>query len=123
MINYDSVGKQIKIERTRQGLTQDKVAIPAGISASHLSDIERGRTKPSFQTLLNIANVLHVSLDYLFCFEADNPKSHEFAKNMISEELADCTRIELTFLYDIVTAAKQSLRTLYKNGDSGDVSI
>jgi len=117
MINYKTIGTQIKNERIKQDLLQQDVAKAAEISMPHYSDIERGETKPSFQALLNIANALHVSMDYILCYEADNPKSREFATNEIMDELADCTRTELTFLHDIVSVAKQNLRTLYKKED------
>ena len=114
MINYKTIGKQIKIERIKQDLTQQEVAKAAEISMPHYSDIERGETKPSFQTLLNIANVLHVSMDYILCYEADNPKSHGFATNEIMRELADCTRTELTLFHELIAVTKRNLRTLYK---------
>lgn len=62
--------------RNQAGLTLKEAADGAGISLSYLSDLERGRTLPSLETLQSIANVygtggLYIAfgdagLEYLF---------------------------------------------------------
>jgi len=113
MLDYKTIGKQIKIERIKQDLTQEKVAELSDISVPHLSNIERGSTKVGLPTLVKIANVLQVSMDLLLCYEIDNPVSNEYVKNIVTADLADCTKQELTVLHDIVTVTKRNLRTLY----------
>jgi len=113
MLDYKTIGKQIKIERIKQDLTQEKVAELSDISIPHLSNIERGSTKVGLPTLVKIANVLHVSVDLLLCYEIDNSTSNEYVKNIVTADLTDCTKQELTLLHEIVIVTKRNLRTLY----------
>ena len=53
------------------GLTLDDLASQAGISASHLSRLERGQTLPSFQVLSDIAHVLGADVDEFVRLETE----------------------------------------------------
>ena len=55
-----TLGSGIRAERLRQGLTLTHLAERAGLSASALSQIERGVTDPSIGSLRRIAAVLQV---------------------------------------------------------------
>lgn len=54
-------GQRIRAERKKAGLTLEALAKEAGISAGHLSLIERNLATPSLVTLRNIASALKVS--------------------------------------------------------------
>jgi len=64
-IDYNSVGERIRNLRTSKNITQDQLSELLEINPSHLSNIERGRTKMSTDTLVNISRSLNVSIDYL----------------------------------------------------------
>lgn len=51
----------IKERREELDLSQKELAEKAGISQSFLCDIEQGRSKPSIDTALKIAEVLNIS--------------------------------------------------------------
>ena len=51
----------IKEKREELGLTQKELAEKAGITQSFLCDIEQGRSKPSIDTAVKIANALNIS--------------------------------------------------------------
>lgn len=51
------LGTQIKAARKSVGMTQGDLADKVGICRSHIGAIEHGRYKPSFETVLKIANV------------------------------------------------------------------
>lgn len=53
------------------GLTLDELSSQAGISASHLSRLERGQTLPSFQVLSDIAHVLGADVDEFVRLESE----------------------------------------------------
>lgn len=57
-----SVGPLIKQWRTRRRLSQLDLALEAGVSARHLSFVETGRSKPSEQMVLHLAEHLDVPL-------------------------------------------------------------
>lgn len=51
----------IKERREELDLSQKELAEKVGISQSFLCDIEQGRSKPSIDTALKIAEVLNIS--------------------------------------------------------------
>jgi DNA-binding XRE family transcriptional regulator len=53
----------IKVWREHRGLTQQQLADAAGISASHLSQIESGKQPGTADVLAAIAEALNLSLD------------------------------------------------------------
>ena len=51
----------IKEKRERLGISQKELAEKVGISQSFLCDIEQGRSKPSIDTAIKIAQALNVA--------------------------------------------------------------
>ena len=64
-MDYKSLGMRIRKRRKAMRMTQEELAQKLGLSLSFLGHIERGTRKASLETLVSIANVLDVSLDYL----------------------------------------------------------
>ena len=60
------IGEQLRRLRTRRGLSLRALAAEAGVSATLLSQIERGVTEPSLATLRRLAGVFGASLATLF---------------------------------------------------------
>ena len=58
------IGSEIRRLRREQGWTLDDLAEQAGLSASHLSRMERGLTVPSFTVLAGLGQALGVSLEH-----------------------------------------------------------
>ena len=58
MISKDEIGKRIKKIREEQHFTLKNVEAKAGISATHISEIERGKTSPTIGALIRIADAL-----------------------------------------------------------------
>ena len=66
------IGDQIKILRTKQGLTQDALARKCDIPYTTLTKIEANViTKPSIQTVVKIAAGLDISIDQLLKWYED----------------------------------------------------
>jgi transcriptional regulator with XRE-family HTH domain len=59
VISKDEIGKRIKKVREEQHLTLKNVEAKAGISATHISEIERGKTSPTIGALIRIAEALN----------------------------------------------------------------
>jgi transcriptional regulator with XRE-family HTH domain len=117
MINYVEIGKQIKIERIRQDITQEQLAEMCKISVSHVSSIECGRTKLGLTVLVQIASALKMSTDVILCQSVDSPASKTVLSNNIANILADCSQYEMIFIEEIVRAATSSWKKLAeKNG-------
>ena len=58
-------GVRLKTIRLIYGLTQEKLAEDLNISWNHLSKIERGERRCSFELLIAISSRYGISLDYL----------------------------------------------------------
>lgn len=63
-MGLENLGRRIREERLKKGLTQEQLAEKVDISLNFMSLIENGKNM-SVQTLVNLANALDVSIDYL----------------------------------------------------------
>ena len=59
-----NVGERIRRVRREQGLTLKAVELRSGVSAAHLSEIERGVTSPTMGSLARVARALAKSIAY-----------------------------------------------------------
>ncbi len=57
-----AIGDNIRTERIRRNLTQERLHLDAGLSRWAVQEVEAGRSNPSLVTLLRIARVLDVPL-------------------------------------------------------------
>jgi transcriptional regulator with XRE-family HTH domain len=64
-IDNDAIGKRIREEREKLGLSREEFAEIIGLSDYYIGQLERGERQMSMPTLIKVANCLHVSLDYL----------------------------------------------------------
>lgn len=70
---YKKLALNIKKYGKLRGLTQENLADDIDIGINHMGKIEVAYSKPSFGTIIDIANALDISLKELFDF--DNPPS------------------------------------------------
>lgn len=59
------LGTRIAQRRVELRLSQKELANQAGISVTYLSELERNKRFPSARICVDIANTLHVPMDYL----------------------------------------------------------
>jgi transcriptional regulator with XRE-family HTH domain len=64
MVETNRVGKRIKKVREANYMTLKKLEAKAGISATHISEIERGKTSPTIKALVRIADALDKDTAY-----------------------------------------------------------
>lgn len=62
-IDYTAIGKRIQKARKKKRMTQRELAENVDISASHLSNIERGKKPVGLLTLLKICTALNITAD------------------------------------------------------------
>lgn len=60
-MDYTEIGKRIAHVRRARRMTQVEVENEAGLSHKYLSNIEHGRSIPSIDVLMQIADVLHTT--------------------------------------------------------------
>jgi len=71
-MNYTQLGKRIREERKKIGLTQSKLAEDIDISDAYMGQIERGERSLTLNTLVRLVNRLGISIDYLLKDYVDN---------------------------------------------------
>jgi transcriptional regulator with XRE-family HTH domain len=67
-------GRRLRLERERQNIGVRELSRQLDVSASMISQIERGRVMPSVNTLYSITSALGISLDDLFAREPVSPR-------------------------------------------------
>jgi transcriptional regulator with XRE-family HTH domain len=74
-MELNNLGKRIKSERQKLGITQEELAEKVDISKNFMSLIENGKNM-SVETLLKIANAFGVSVDYLLSDTIKTPSDN-----------------------------------------------
>ena len=64
-INCIALGKRICFYRLKFNITQEKLAALTNCSREYIAYLESGTKTPSLPTLIDLANVLHISVDDL----------------------------------------------------------
>lgn len=73
-LDYPLIAKRIKAARSAAGLTQEQLAEKINKTPNAVAKLEVNLMKPSLRTLINIANVLGIDLNYLL---SDSSASEE----------------------------------------------
>ena len=79
MFTLKEFGNRISMLRKLQNLTQDELAERIHVSKDHISRIERGIRACSLESLIDLAQELHTSTDYLLTGTGAN----DFAKEQL----------------------------------------
>lgn len=112
MIDYVSIGKQIKKNRLNRGMTQEVLAEQVNISIPHISRIENGSSSPSLQTLVDICNTLDITIDDLM--QDSLPAVKKRIGGRLESLLADCTTAEMNMIVNVVDVLLQEIREIRK---------
>lgn len=107
-LDYKAIGKRVKIARIKADMTQERLAELAGISPTHMSNIETGTTRVSLSAIVNLANALSVTSDDLLCDSVIKAKV-QFEQD-IAGVLQDCDEYEVRMIRDMAQALKETLR-------------
>ena len=62
-------GKNVKIERIKQDLTQEKLAEIMNVSQNYIANIERGKANMSLGKVLELAQDLNVDINTILDFK------------------------------------------------------
>ena len=81
----DNLGPNLKALRTRQGLSQRRLARNSGVSNATISLIEHGRTDPSMGLLKRILDAMGVSFADFFSSDTRQAEQYFFEQNELSE--------------------------------------
>ncbi len=73
----NDLSDRIRLLRISQSLNQKQLANQVGITQPFLSDIEKGKRRPSIEVLQKLCDALGCSADYLLNRSADGSKLEE----------------------------------------------
>ena len=59
------LGRNVRMHRQARGLSQEQLALEAGMKRSYLSELERGLRNPTVRALGRLAEALRVTPDVL----------------------------------------------------------
>lgn len=126
---YHNIGAQLRQVREKKGLTLVELGKLSGVSYTHISEIERGKTSPSLKTLEKLARVLDISTSYFLQVETAFSLGEKIRRlrekqNYTQQQLADKVGVSLSLIGQIETdRAKPALDTLEKIANIFGVSI
>ncbi len=88
-IDYEAMGSRIKSMRLSKGLLQTEVAKKLGLSQTHMSNLERGRTGITLENMAKLVDIFDCSIDYLVFGTPDrrNDAQDEFLRNCSIEDV------------------------------------
>lgn len=104
-LDFNKIGSRIRERRNALGRTQDYLANYLDVDASHISNIEHGRSKVSLTALMGISNALDCSIDYFLIAEYKDPAIP--TNNEIMQKLNNCssdTKEKLSGIIDILNS-------------------
>ena len=82
--NLTAVGERIRVRMEKLGIPRQGVAGLIGKAEKYYADIERGYCGMSMDTMLEIAECLGISLDYMIWGKADDGELPEDLRSLLS---------------------------------------
>ncbi|MCM1264743.1 MAG: helix-turn-helix domain-containing protein [Candidatus Gastranaerophilales bacterium] len=116
MNRENTFGRKLQQIRKSKGLTQEKLAELAGVHEKHISKLELGTYKPSFNTLSKVLsaldlNIEEVGLNLEKVSANDNPF---YIKSM--QILSNATEQELEFYYGLLKQGQKGAEIFNSKG-------
>ena len=105
-INYEMLGDRIRLIRTSRNYSQERLAEEASLTRETISRIEKGSLKPKLETLVDIALILNVPIDYLVSSKEED--EIDTGSDLI-RLLLDCNYTEKQILIDSIRSLKKIL--------------
>lgn len=109
ILDIRSLGVNVKKFREERGLTAESLAELAGVSKSHINNIESASTRASAEIIIRIANSLDVSVDVLI---ADSLSGENQKRARVMEYfyiLEGCEDWEARLINKMAQALKEEL--------------
>lgn len=111
-LNYRIIGTRIKTARLKRKLSQAELSEIIDLTPSYMSYIETASKSLSLTTLVQLANALGVSADYLLGDNLTTSKADPHDE--FFDLLKDCTTYEKRVIKEVA----QSVKTILRNNRS-----
>ena len=86
------LGARIAVLRRNAGLSQAEMAQILGVSPSTVGMYEQGRRQPAVETLVRLAELFHVSTDFLLTGRVETPQESAVIRQAATMTLADADK-------------------------------
>ncbi|MFZ5943854.1 MAG: helix-turn-helix domain-containing protein [Bacillota bacterium] len=126
---YENIGLQLRHIREEKKITLIELGKKSGVSYTHISEIERGKTCASLKTLEKLAKVLEIPTNYFFQLEesftlGDKIRRLREKQNLTQVQLAEKIGVSLSLIGQVETGrVKPALDTLQNIANVFGVSI
>jgi len=102
MDNKFNVGNKLQKIRTSLELSQEQVALRAGITTTYYGQIERNLKNPTIHVIEDICSAFNITLEDFFHIDTLD-KSSDLITEKILLQLQTCTEAEKTTIYNIIS--------------------
>lgn len=89
-----SCGERLRQLRSARALSQEQLALQAGITPAYLGLVERGQRNPTVNTIEALCNVLNISLSEFFSTEERKPAIQDDVTAQICFQLKGMSQAE-----------------------------
>ena len=103
-LDYKALAERLKTARVKKGYSQSKLAELCSVSTNTIGKLEISYTTVSLKTILTIANVLEIDINYLL--SDTQPESKQATDLFIESLLQDFTEKDKQLLIQVITAIK-----------------
>lgn len=103
-VNYHTVGERIRNYRLDKGITQEELAFRVNTSSAYISNIENAKKRPSLNKLIEISEVLGVTVNDLIYPHTENGSFTESSElsRMIALFPSDKQKVILSHMSAII---------------------
>ena len=107
-LDYSFIARRVKEARAAANLTQAELAERIDISTNAVAQLETDRMHPKLQTLLNIANVLQLDVNYFLRNTSEDISHKEIeVDRLLKGWINDLTFKDKIFLLHIIEGLKR----------------
>lgn len=99
-IDFNLIGKRIKIKRKEAKITQEKLAEKIDVTVGYVSQCERGISKINLEKLSEIADILNCDISYFVTESVIESK--EYLTEEYIEKYKKLSSKEKTFLLEMI---------------------
>lgn len=105
-LDYHAIAKRVKAARKAAQMTQAELAEKVDVSTNAVAKLEANLMKVSLQTLVNIANVLDVDLNYLLADSTDIDGNTTNTDMFLESLIRNLSMRDKTFIVHVINGLK-----------------
>lgn len=105
--SVSALGSAVRMTRKKKNLSQEALAEKIGVCKRTIIDIEKNTGNPKFEILCMLVRELDLPLYQVFYPEASENLE---MKNVLIEELSDCSDYEMKVILAVVKSVRYTLK-------------